>query len=211
MDQVIHDFVQQGILVQQPIVAAYRAFLVAKTSGAARFVLDLSPLTPHYHTPHITLFSAAKVLATLQPNDLLFKIDFTSGFYKLNIRLEHQKFYGIYYRGVKYALTRLPMGHPLAPYVLQRVSLAVATYLHQRFSVSMISYLDDWLFFSPQLPASRICAAIENLGFTINYSKSIIVPTHVLVYLGLVINTVSQQMRPTQHCLAHMQYLLSST
>jgi hypothetical protein len=141
MDQVMNDFIQQGIIQPHPIVAAYRAFLVAKTSGAARFVLDLSPLTPHYHTPHITLFSAAKVLATLQPHDLLFKIDLTSGFYQLRIRHEHQKFYGIYYRGIKYALTRLPMGHPLAPYILQRMSTAVAKYLHRQHAVSMISYL----------------------------------------------------------------------
>jgi hypothetical protein len=73
----------------------------------------------------------------------------------------------------------------------------------------MISYLDDWLFFSPQPPAARICRTIEALGFTINYQKSVVVPTHQLVYLGLLINTTTQQMRPTQQCLQHMHHLLS--
>jgi hypothetical protein len=209
MDQVITDYLQQGILRQQPIVAAYRAFLVPKTSGAARFVLDLSPLTPFYRTPHITPYSTARVLATLQPWDNLFKTDLTSGFYQLRLREEHCKFYGVYYRGLKYAFTRLPMGHPLAPYVLQRISIAVATYLHQRHHTSMISYLDDWLFFAPQPPAHQICRTIERLGFTINYTKSVVVPTHQLVYLGLHINTITQQMRPTPQCLCHMHHLLS--
>jgi hypothetical protein len=62
MDQVINDFIRQGILQPQPIVAAYRAFLVPKSSGAARFVMDLSPLTPFYLVPHITLYSAASLV-----------------------------------------------------------------------------------------------------------------------------------------------------
>jgi hypothetical protein len=156
MDQVMQDYTQQGILVRQPISAAYRAFLVPKSSGAARFVMDLSPLT-QYRVPHITLYSTARVLSTLQPWDKLFKIDLTSGFYQLRIRQQHRKFYGIYYRGVKYAFTCLPMGHPLGPYVLQRLSLAVATYLNRHHDVSMVSYLDDWLFFAPQPPAHQIC------------------------------------------------------
>jgi hypothetical protein len=208
MDQVIADYIQQGILQPAPIVAAYRAFLVPKSSGAARFVLDLSPLTPFYRVPHITLYSAARVLSTFQPWDRLLKIDLTSGFYQLRIRNQHHKFYGIYYKGQKLAFTRLPMGHPLAPYILQRVSLAVAQYLNRHFNISMISYLDDWLLLSPQPPAARICQAIQRLGFTINAEKSILLPTHQLIYLGLHINTITQQMQPTEACLQHMQQLL---
>jgi hypothetical protein len=51
MDQVIQDYVMQGILREQQISTAYRSFLVAKTDGSARFVMDLSPLTPHYRVP----------------------------------------------------------------------------------------------------------------------------------------------------------------
>jgi hypothetical protein len=93
------------------------------------------------------------------------------------------------------------MGHPLAPYVLQRISLAVAKYLNQRYDISMISYLDDWLLFSPQPPAARICRTIEHLGFTINYGKSVIVPTHRLIYLGLQIDTTTQQLQHMHHIL----------
>jgi hypothetical protein len=209
MDQVVQDFTQLGILVKQPISAAYRAFLVPKSSGAARFVMDLSPLTQYHRVPHITLYSAARVLSTLQPWDKLFKIDLTSGFYQLRIRQQHRKFYGIYYRGIKYVVTRLPMGHPLAPYVLQKLSLAVATYLNRHHDVFMVSYLDDWLFFAPQPPAHRICQTIRQLSFTINKRKSVLVPTSELVYLGLNINTRTQQKRPTEGCLQHMQQLLA--
>jgi hypothetical protein len=141
MDQVIQDFVQQGILRQQEISAAYRSFLVAKADQSARFVIDLSPLTPQYRVPHITLYSTARVLATIQPFDTMLTFDLVSGFYQIKLRADHSKFYGIYYRGKRYAFTRLPMGHALAPYILQRLALAVSQYLNQHLNISMVAYL----------------------------------------------------------------------
>jgi hypothetical protein len=73
MDQVIDHLKQQGILQSQPITAAYRCFLVPKGDRSARFVIDLSPLTPLYRVPKITLYSAARVLATIQPFDQMIK------------------------------------------------------------------------------------------------------------------------------------------
>jgi hypothetical protein len=147
------------------------------------------------------LYSAAEVLATLRPTDLLIKIDLTSGFYQLRIRPEHYKFYGIYYNHTPYAFTRLPMGHPLTPGVLQRFAQAVAAILHEKFGVSVLSYLDDWLIFAEQVPSNDIQDEIRNLGITINYSKSILQPTPSLVYLGLLID-VRQSLQPTTSCIA---------
>jgi hypothetical protein len=64
MDQVITDLKQQGILQPQRITAAYRCFLVPNADRSARFVIDLSPVTALYRAPHITLYSAARVLST---------------------------------------------------------------------------------------------------------------------------------------------------
>jgi hypothetical protein len=46
MDQVIEHLIQQDILRPQKIVTAYRCFLVPKGDQSARFIIDLSPLTP---------------------------------------------------------------------------------------------------------------------------------------------------------------------
>jgi hypothetical protein len=101
------------------------------------------------------------------------------------------------------------MGHPLAPYILQRLSTAVANKLNQQFQVSMIAYLDDWLIFGPHLPAPRILATLQQMGFTINFRKSIVQPTSRLVYLGLQIDARNSLLQPTPHCLQHMRDLLS--
>jgi hypothetical protein len=54
------------------------------------------------------------------------------------------------------ALTRLPMGHPLAPYVLQRLAAAVAQHINHPFGTAMVAYSDDWLLFQPDVPAAAI-------------------------------------------------------
>jgi hypothetical protein len=70
------------------------------------------------------------------------------------------------------------MGHPLAPALIQRVATTGARYLHSRFDVTMVSYLDDWLIFSRSpLPVQELLAAIQALGLTINEDKSVLHPT----------------------------------
>jgi hypothetical protein len=138
----------------------------------------------------------------------MIKLDLTAGFFQIPIRRDHWRFYGLYYRGQQYGLTRLPMGHPLAPYILQRIAQAVAQLVNQQYGTAMVSYLDDWLLFQPHLPEQQIIQFIEDLGFTINFRKSIIAPTQHLTYLGLLIDVRSQQLRPTPQCLQHMMELV---
>jgi hypothetical protein len=171
--------------------------------------MDLSPLTPYYATPSMRLYSAAEVLATLRPTDLLLKIDLTSGFHQIPIRQEHRKFNGIRYKGVSYTFNRLPMGHPLALSVLQWLAQTVASSLHQRFGISMVAYLDDWLLFAPTLPADEIFRHIQSLGITINFQKSTPQLVSALVYLGLYLNVTDQTLRPTPDCLRHMGQLIA--
>jgi hypothetical protein len=101
------------------------------------------------------------------------------------------------------------MGHPLAPYILQRVATAVSTHLNQHFNLSMIAYLDDWLIFGTDLPSSDIQQEVRRLGFAISERKLVLQPSSQLVYLGLHINAVTQQLQPTEGCLDHERAHLS--
>jgi hypothetical protein len=92
----------------------------------------------------------------------MIKFDLVSGFFQIPLCPEHRRFYGIYYRGRHLALTRLPMGHPMAPYILQRLANAVATHLNHHFNISLVAYLDDWLIFGPEPAAARIRATMPS-------------------------------------------------
>jgi hypothetical protein len=211
MDQVIQDLEQSGILQPYPDIRyAFRIFLIAKTSGAARPVADLSPWTPQYTPPPIQLYSAAEVLITISPGSFLIKIDLRSGFFQIRIRPEYYWYYGVYYRQRRLAWTRLLMGHPLAPSITQRVATAVARLVTHHFNVTMVAYLDDWLFFSQHpVPVPPLIQHIQQLGFTINFDKSILQPTTALTYLGLNIDTQAGLITPTRSCIQHLLDLVS--
>jgi hypothetical protein len=192
MDQVIQDLQHSGILRPYPDIRyAYHMFLVAKSSGAARPVLDLSTWTPLYRPPPIRLYSAADVLSTISPNSTMVKMDLKSGFFQLAIHPQYWRYYGVYYNRQRFTWTRLPMGHPLAPSMMQRVATAVARSVTHTFQITMVAYLDDWLFFSDNdIPVHQLLLHLQELGFTINLQKSILSPTTALVYLGLNIDTI---------------------
>jgi hypothetical protein len=139
--------------------------------------------------------------------DHMIKIDLQSGFYNFQINRQQQRFYGLYYKGVRYRWTRLPMGHSLAPSIMQRFATDVARQLHLRFQVALVAYLDDWLIFGPQVPADQIVKYLQGIGLTINTSKSVLRPTQQLTYLGLRISIPQQQLTPTRACLQHLQDL----
>jgi hypothetical protein len=102
------------------------------------------------------------------------------------------------------------MGHALAPSIMQRASIAVASHLHTKFAVQMCAYLDDWLIWDLQshqvLP---ILAEIKSLGFTINNAKSTLQPATQLIYLGLHIDTVARTITPTPACIRHLRQLIA--
>jgi hypothetical protein len=142
--QVIDDLQQHGILVpNSDIVYAFRLFLVAKSSGVARPVYDMSPWTSSYSAPHIQLYSVAEVLATIPQNSWMIKIDLKCEFFQIPICPEYQKYYGIYYKKHRLAWTRLPMGHPLAPSIMQRLPTNMARHLHNTRNGTLVAYLDD--------------------------------------------------------------------
>lgn len=75
----------------------------------------------------------------------MIKHDLKSGYHQLAINPSHRIFNGIYYKGRKFALTRLPMGHALAPSVFQRVAEGFLRAVQRRSGVQFIAYLDDLL------------------------------------------------------------------
>jgi hypothetical protein len=197
MDEMIRDLCDHQILQSNPnIKNAFRIFLVAKQDQSARPVYDLSPWTPYYETPPLRLYSAAEVLLK-------------GRFFQLPICPRYWNYYGVYYRGQRYSWTRLPMGQPLAPTTMQRLSIAVAR-LHQQHNITMVAYLDDWLTFSLEpIPVARILATLQQAGITINKEKSILNPTTAITFLGLKIDSRRMKLRPTRACTAHMIQLAS--
>ena len=92
-------------------------------------------------------------------------------------------------------------GLTTAPQVFTRIMAPVSAILH-RYGVRMLRYLDDWLILASMELAclqsrDRLLSICTELGIQVNLTKSSLVPTQSLVYLGMEIRSLPFIARPT--------------
>lgn len=139
----------------------------------------------------------------------MIKVDLTSGFHQIPLAKSSYKHNGISYSGTKYSLTRLPMGHALAPYLFQRFAEAVLNKINVALNIDGIAYLNDWLLHSgaPE-DLQTALDMIEAMGIAINHSKSIILPKTSLQYLGFKINSADLTIQLTLSAFVRLSHML---
>lgn len=191
MDKVVSDWERAGLLTPHPKLAhAMPMFLVPKPDGSVRPIIDFYPWTQYIDTPRFSHLTAGKALRDIPLGSYLMKLDLKSGFHQLTINVPHRRFNGIFYRGRKLALTRLPMGHAIAPGVFQRAVTILLRHVQAKTGCGFVAYLDDWLLFHREYPVlCRSVLYIRSLGVTINDAKCSFAPVLSLSYLGFRINS----------------------
>lgn len=203
MDRVVAEWLRVGLLINNSkLKSSFPLFLIPKSDGGIRVIIDYSNWTQFIITPKFSLLTAGAAIRRVPPGAYMIKIDLKAGFHQLTINPKHHHFNGILYRNKKYSLTRLPMGHAAAPGIFQRACVAFLQHVCEIADCDFIAYLDDWLLYSTE--QSRLfeaTALIRTLGVTINDAKSILTPTTEIPYLGLQVNSVQTtvQILPSAH------------
>ena len=89
----------------------------------------------------------------------------------------------------------MPFGLTSAPRVFTKVMRPVVTFLRAQ-GIRLVIYLDDLLVLAQSRERliqyrSLILDLFENLGFLINYPKSVLTPTQEIIFLGFWVSTVT--------------------
>lgn len=147
MDRIVRAWKSAGLLLvpNRQLKHAMQMFLVPKADGSVRPIIDYSTWTDFIVSPHFSLLSAGEAVRKISPYAHMVKIDLKSGFHQIPLAAGSYNYNGIFYRGEKLSLTRLPMGHALAPAVFQRWAEGVLREVSRRSGAQSIAYLDDWL------------------------------------------------------------------
>ena len=100
-----------------------------------------------------------------------------------------------------YQFRVLCFGLTTTPQVFTRIMAPVSAILH-KYRVRMLRYLDDWLILASSEIAclesrDRLLTICTELGIQVNLTKSSLVPTQSLVYLGMEIRSLPFTARPT--------------
>lgn len=120
-------------------------FLVPKPDDQVRPIIDYSEWTPYIKASHFSLLTAGSAIRKIPLGNVMIKIYLRSGFHQLPLSKDSFNHNCICYKGQKFSLTRLPMGHALAPYLFQRFSEAVLDEVSLALNIDGIAYIDDWL------------------------------------------------------------------
>lgn len=168
-------------------------FVIRKSSGGWRFILNLKRLNKYILAPHFKMENWKTVVRLISPGDFLASVDLEDAYLLVPIHQEHRKYLRFRFQDQIYQFTALPFGLASAPYIFTKILKPVLSTLRERGFLSVV-YLDDFLLIAPsrQDCQKNITATInllQSLGFLINKNKSVLVPSKSCRFLGLILDS----------------------
>ena len=170
-----------------------RLFLVPKKEGTYRPVINLSRLNKFIENSHFQMENISCLKTLLRRGGFTTCIDLKDAYLSVHVHKSSQKYLCFQWRNRCYAFLGLPFGLNTAPRVFTKRLKPVAAYLRKR-SIRIIVYLGDFLILGSSIEDSKVNTQLtldllQWLGFTINWEKSLLVPTQSLTFLGLSIDS----------------------
>ena len=186
-----------------------RLFLVWKTSGSWRPVIDLSTLNLFVDVSHFRMETIQSVLLSVRQGDWMASIDLKEAYLQVPVHLESRPFLRFVANGQVYQFTALCFGLSTAPQVFSRVMAPVSAILHF-WDIRMRRYLNNWLVQSSSRESLLqdlhvVLDLCRELGIVINLEKSNLVHSQVVQYLGVVIDAQSFVASPSPDRIARLR------
>ncbi|MGL5405231.1 MAG: reverse transcriptase domain-containing protein, partial [Propionibacteriaceae bacterium] len=183
-----------------------RLFLVPKSSGGWRPVLDVSALNFFVEKKKFTMETPSSVLAALRPGDWMVSLDLQDAYFHVPIHPSSRKFLRFMMGGKIFQFRALCFGLSTAPQVFTGILRNVAQWLHLK-GVRISMYLDDWLIRANSedrcLKDLQVTLELTKaLGLLVNFKKSSLIPEQECVYLGIQMNSLSFRAFPSQERIA---------
>ena len=176
-------------------------FVVWKTSGSWRPVIDLSHLNRFMDVSHFQMETIQSVLLSVRQGDWMASIDLKEAYLQVPVHPASRHLLRFVFRDNVYQFKALCFGLSTAPQVFTRVMAPVSAILHS-MGIRMRRYLDDWFVQSASRESlvqdlQTVLHLCHELGIVVNPQKSNLVPSQVVQYLGVIIDTQSFRASPS--------------
>ena len=170
-----------------------RLFVVWKTSGPWRPVIDLSHLNRFLTSSPFKMETIQSVLLSVRPGNWMVSIDLKEAYLQIPVHPESRKYLRFVAFGPVYQFRALCFGLASASQVFTLVMAPVSSILHS-MGIRLRRYLDDWLIQSSSrevvLHDLRVVLDLcLELGIVVNPEKSNFVPSQKVLYLGTVLDS----------------------
>ena len=186
-----------------------RLFVVWLTSGSWRPVIDLSHLNRFVDVSPFQMETIQSVLLSVCQGDWMASIDLKEAYLQVPVHPASRHFLRFMFRDTVYQFKALCFGLSTAPQVFTRVMTPVSAILHS-MGIRMRWYLDDWLVQSASRESllrdlQTVLQLCHELGIVVNPQKSDLVPSQVVQYLGVVIDSTSFRASPSEERISRLQ------
>ena len=187
-----------------------RLFVVMKASGSWRPVIDLSLLNLRVQKTSFKMETLQSVLLSVRDGDWMVSLDLKDAYLQVPMHPESRKFLKFVACGKVYQFKVLCFGLSTAPQVFTRVMAPVSAFLY-RSGIRLCRYLDEWLIQASSreqvlLALDMVLQLCHSLRVVVNFEKSQLVPTQRMLYLGVLLDSVSFRASPA---LKRVEKLLS--
>lgn len=174
-------------------------FLVPKSNGGDRFILNLKSLNKFIQKSHFKMEDYRTASNIIPQDGFLATIDLKESYLLLPISQSHRKYLRFEFQPNNaktinvYEFTSMPYGLSVAPRVFTKVMKEVISYL-RNLGFQSVLYLDDILCIGDSFiecvdNVNKTLELLGCLGFIVNFEKSSLQPRKVCKFLGFVFNT----------------------
>ena len=174
-------------------------FLVPKKGGEYRMILNLKDFNENIDYHHFKMDTFECAIKLIKPSCYMASVDLRHAYYSVYISEEDQVKLRFVFKGKVFQYVCLANGISSAPRLFSKLMKPVYATLRQ-LGHSNSGYIDDSLLVGDTVQEckeniSDTVHLMTKLGFIIHKSKSVLIPTQNLVFLGNVIH--SQDMTVT--------------
>ena len=203
LNQELQNLLRKGAVEPAPQSPGFysRLFLVKKASGSWRPIIDLSTLNGFITSSRFHMETPRSVLNSIRPGDWMISLDLQDAYLQVPVHHDSRRYLRFVVDEKPFQFRVLCFGLTTAPQVFTRIMAPVFAILH-RHGVRMLRYLDDWLILASSKIAclqsrDRLLSVCTELGIQVNLTKSSLVPSQSIVYLGMEIHSLPFIARPT--------------
>jgi hypothetical protein len=182
--------------------------LVPKSSEEYRLIEDLRTINGGIDSLHFRMETLARILPFLAAGMWACKLDLFHGYHHVPVHPNDRGLLGFEYEERYYRFRVLPFGLNIAPREFTKIVQEVVNMWRAK-GYMVVFYIDDFLFlaWSPEQLSTimdDVLRTLAELGWVVKLSKSVLVPTQLIYFLGFTLDFQRGEIRISQEKAADL-------
>lgn len=166
-----------------------------KTNGKIRIILNLKPLNKFLKYEHFKMEHLNFVKDLVRKDDWFGSIDLTDAYFSVQVRSVDWKYLKFYWKKQLFSYRVMVFGLSSAPRVFTRLCKPILAHLRGELHMRCSLYIDDLLIIAKskvtvEQNLNTASELLQDLGFCINWAKSSLIPSQMILHLGFNISSV---------------------